>query len=74
MLNLDGILSKDDIQAVRTFTELRFADSKSLKTPEALVLWEEGYLSSEAIKQLCERYYGEQLYEPVNSYVCAGIV
>lgn len=69
MLNLDGILSKDDIQAVRTFTELRFADSKSLKTPEALVLWEEGYLSSEAIKQLCERYYGEQLYEPVNSYV-----
>jgi len=74
MLNLDGILTSDKIYDIAEYTDLRFDDKSKFKTPEALALYEQRYLSKEQLKKVCEEVYGFELFEPVISYIPQEIV
>lgn len=74
MLVLDGLLNMADISAVKYLTGQRFKDASKLIAPEALILYEEGFLDNDVIRALCEKKYGIQLHEPINSYVPDNIV
>lgn len=69
MLNLDGYVSFDILRDIREYTDTRFKDSNIVKAAEALTLYEQGYLSNEVIKKLCEEAYGTELFEPLQTYI-----
>lgn len=74
MLNLDGYLDADKVTDIMEYTRLRFSDMHAFQTPEALALYEQNYMSTEVIKDLCERAYGCPLYEPIVSYIPENII
>lgn len=74
MLNLDGILSYDEIKDIGVYTTQRFKDKSALRTPESLTLKEQGYVGDRTIKELCERELGHELFEPIVSYIPEDIV
>lgn len=74
MLNLNTILEVCDIAEVQKYTILRLKRNYTLKTPEALALYEQRYLPKDKIKLLCEEEYGYSLYEPPSNYVPEDIV
>lgn len=74
MLSLDGLLSVEDMRDITNYTQLRITDKMIFETPEALTLHEQRYLSDEMIRKLCEDKYGQQLYEPINTYVPEKII
>lgn len=74
MLNLEGVLPASKIRDINDYTNLRFCEKEAFETPEALSLYEQGYMSKEEVKRLCEAHYGYELYEPVPSYIPEKIV
>lgn len=74
MLNLDGYLLSSKIKDIQEYTHLRFADRNVFKTPEALSLYEQNCLPAGQIKVLCEQVYGQELYEPKDSYIPEEII
>lgn len=74
MLNLDGYLDANKVADIMEYTRLRFSDMYAFQTPEALSLYEQNYMSTEVIKDLCEKEYGMQLYEPIVSYIPKEII
>lgn len=74
MLNLDGYLGCDKVLDINEYTNLRFADKNIFKTPEALSLYEQSYMSASEIKSLCEKEYGFELFEPIPSFIPNEII
>lgn len=79
MMNLQTVLSASDQERVSRLTKLRFDVNVDLKTPEALILWEQRMLDSTIITRLCVETY-RMLGLPTNlqqlspSYIPAGIL
>lgn len=75
MLNLSGLL---DVQSIRTIDNMvltRFKDSSKFRTPESVILYEQGYLSKEKLLELCNEQYPEiKLTEPGSSFVPKDIL
>ena len=74
MLSLEGLLEYNKIYAINEYTDLRFDNKRIFKTPEALSLYEQRFMSEKMLKPLCEENYGFELFEPVVSYVPDKIV
>lgn len=74
MLNLDGYVTYDVLRNIKRYTETRFKDSSKLEAPEALTLYEQGYLENDVIKVLCEKTYGMSLQEPLQTYIPKNII
>lgn len=74
MLNLEGIFNYDEICDIRNYTNLRFNNAMQLKTPEALTLYEQKYITEDKIKKLCEQVYGYSLVEPLITYMPDTII
>lgn len=74
MLNLNSYLTADKTLDIYEYTDLRFSNKKDFTTPEALALYEQRYMPVEKIKELCEKAYGCELFEPIVSFVPNKIV
>ena len=74
MLNLDGMLSVEEIRIIENYTNQRFKDASSLIAPEALSLYEEGFAEDSVIRELCSKTYNLQVFEPTISYVPEDII
>lgn len=79
MMNLQGILSVQDQESVSSLTKLRFDKNIDLKTPEALILYEQRLLDKSTIFDLCVKTYQEhgiitQLKEPVIAYMPSELI
>lgn len=74
MLNLNCVLTAAEAMEVQRYANIRFREGCKLRTREALALYEQQYLPSEQIKQLCEAEYGFTLYEPLTNYIPDEIV
>lgn len=79
MMNLQSILSVQDQESVNSLTKLRFSKDVDLKTPEALILYEQRMLESDKIRELCEKTYLEygivtHLEEPTVTYMPTDII
>lgn len=69
MLELNGVIPVDVIHEVYEYTNTRFKNKDKFKTPEALALYEQKYVANDVIKQLCEKAYGTELFEPLPTYL-----
>lgn len=75
MLNLNSHLEYSDIEVVQELSYKRYVNPEELVAPEALVLYEQRYLSDALLKQLCEEAYkGVKLEEPPISFVPHHII
>ena len=74
MLNLNGILTVNQIHELNRYTSLRLRDSTKYKSAEALCLYEQKMLPNEKILELCEEATGEKLFLPVSSYIPNDII
>jgi len=74
MLNLNGVLGITEMAEVQRYCKLRIRPDYKLETPEALALYEQNYLETEEIKELCEKTYGIKLSEPSKNFVPENLV
>lgn len=74
MLNLNGILTVDQIYELNRYTSLRLRDATKFRSAEALCLYEQKMIPNEKIMELCEEAAGEKLFLPVSSYIPNEIV
>lgn len=74
MLNLDGYVTFDILRNIKQYTETRFRDSNVIQAADALTLYEQGYLENDVIKELCEKTYGMQLQEPLQTYIPKDVI
>jgi Tfp pilus assembly pilus retraction ATPase PilT len=74
MLNLNGILEIQTINAINNIVTTRFKDSSIFKTPESLILYEQNYLDKDKLLLLCNEVYEERLEEPIATYIPKDIV
>lgn len=70
MLNLSGLLGVQSIRTINDMVTTRFKDSSIFKTPESVILYEQSYLDSEKLLELCnEQYEGIELTEPKQTFI-----
>ena len=69
MRTLLGVLKASDLDAVNEKTRLRFRDMNEFRTPEALIVHEQGMLPDEKLLELCCEEYNIKLECPQRSYI-----
>ena len=74
MLNLDGYLDFKLTKEVSNYIQIRVRHDVNIKDIEAVALYEQNYLDNPTIKKLCEEVQGEELFEPLVSYMPQDIV
>lgn len=75
MLNLSGLIEVQSIRAIDDMVTTKFKDSSKFRTPESVILYEQGYLSREKLLELCnEQYKDITLSEPSSSFVPKDIL
>lgn len=74
MLNLDGYLDFKLTKEVSNYIQIRVRHDVNIKDIEAVALYEQNYLDNPIIKKLCEEVQGEELFEPLVSYMPQDIV
>lgn len=74
MLNLIGVLDNKTISIINDMMNIRFRDPSIFKTPESLILYEQKYLDSSKLLELCNAQYDIQLLEPQSSFIPVKLV
>lgn len=74
MLNLSGLLEVQSIRAINEMVLTKFKDSSIFRTPESIILYEQGYLSREKLLDLCNEQYEEELKEPTGTFIPKDIL
>jgi Tfp pilus assembly pilus retraction ATPase PilT len=74
MISLQGVLTASELEIVRTSVELRFDPAVKLKTPEALIIYEQRLLDEETLLKLCSKEYGFELETPTVNYLPQEII
>lgn len=74
MLNLDGYLDFKLSKEVSDYTQIRVRHDVNVRDIEAVALYEQNYLDNAIIKELCERALGEELFEPITSYMPQDLI
>lgn len=70
MLNLSGLLEVQSIKAIENMVITKFKDSSMFRTPESIILYEQGYIDKETLLKLCnEQYEDFELKEPIGSFM-----
>lgn len=69
-----GVLNIEQQLQVKTLTKIRFKHAENYKTPEALILYEQGFLPEDIILKMCELEYEMHLECPRLTNVDAGII
>lgn len=69
MRTLLGVLKASELDSVNEKTSLRFKDVTQFKTPEALIVYEQGMLPEDKLLSLCEEEYGKSLCIPRTAYI-----
>ena len=79
MMNLQSLLCVTDQESVTSLTKLRFKQSVDLKTPEALILYEQRMLDNDKILELCTKTYVDygmhvDLKTPIAQYIQSDLL
>lgn len=75
MLNLSGVLDNQSITVIHEMVQTKFKDSSKFRTPESIILYEQGYLDRGRLLELCQEQYDEgELKEPVGTFIPIGIL
>lgn len=74
MLNLDGYLDFKQSKEVADYIRIRVRDDVNIRDIEAVALYEQNYLDNSVIKELCEKAYGDELFEPLVSYMPQDLI
>ncbi len=74
MKSLTGLLSAFTINEIREKTAIKIDDVSKFKTPEALLIYEQGILDEYTLLMACREEYGLMLHTPKVSYVPPDIM
>ena len=74
MKTLLGRLKATELDSVNEKTSLRFKNINDFKTPEALIVYEQGMLPEDELLSLCEEEYGMSLCIPRPLYIPKDLV
>ena len=74
MLNLSSLLDFKDIANIATLTEQRYKDHNKFKAPDALLLYEQGFMDEEELVKLCSEHYGQELRSPKQGFVPKKVI
>jgi Tfp pilus assembly pilus retraction ATPase PilT len=75
MLNLSGLLEIQSIRSITDMVSTKFKDSSIFRTPESVILYEQGYLTKEQLLDLCNTEYENLvLEEPTGTFMPKEII
>lgn len=58
------LVSSEDRTLIESMTNIRFKDKDEFRTPETLILYEQGYMSEEQLLAMCKIHYSKKLETP----------
>lgn len=58
------LVSSEDRALIESMTKIRFKKSEDFRTPETLILYEQGYMSEDQLLAMCKMHYGKKLEAP----------